>query len=233
MILAVAATEFEMKPLELLLAEDEAIASAPGPGCRCATLISGIGPVETTLRLTRYLERCDPRIDKVLNFGVAGAYLSATPIGLANVSLLDLCLAEQEILGDFGICFSDHIEALDEKLGASTHFPLDQSLLSRAREILEQHQLVCRRGNFVTVSAASATRQRGTMLAARYQGLCENMEGAAVARVCAEFSLPLLEVRSVSNLVEDRDLSRWKLAEACALAARAAALLVREMEGSC
>ena len=225
MILAVAATDLEMQPLEQLLAVD-------GPACSCATLIAGVGPVETTLRLTRYLERRDPLIDMVLNFGVAGAYLPEEPTERGHAGLLDLCLAEQEILGDFGICFADHIEAFDEKLGGSRVFPLDQTLLSRAREILARHQLACRCGNFVTVSAASATRQRGTMLAARYQGLCENMEGAAVARVCAEFSLPLLEVRAVSNLVEDRDLSRWKMAEACALAARAADLLVRTMGAS-
>lgn len=229
MILAVAATEFEMKPLERLLAVDGGIHFEEGLKRPCYTLISGVGPVETTLRLTRFLERRDPRVDKVLNFGVAGAYVADSPLGWGNASLLDLCLAEQESLGDFGICFSDHVDSFAEKLGGSTVFPLDHSLLSQAREILARHQIACRSGNFVTVSAASATRQRGEMLAARYQGMCENMEGAAVARVCAEFSLPLLELRAVSNLVEDRDLSRWKMAEACSKVAEAAALLIREI----
>lgn len=224
MILAVAATEFEMNPFLHLLAED-------GEAPFCFTLIAGVGPVETALRLTRYLERCDSRIDKVLNFGVAGAYLSALLSKGDNAEILDLCLAEQESLGDFGICFADHIEAFDEKLSASTVFPLDQSLLQQAGEILAHHQIVYRCGNFVTVSATSATRQRGAMLAARFQGLCENMEGAAAARVCAEFSLPLLEVRAVSNLVEDRNLTHWKMAEACSTVAGAAALLVREIGG--
>jgi futalosine hydrolase len=231
MILAVAATEFEMNPFLQLLAENGNIAHAEGVEPSCFTLISGVGPVETTLRLTRYLERCDPRIDTVLNFGVAGAYLSALPPGESNVSLLDLCLAELESLGDFGICFADHIEPLCKKLGGSTIFPLDHSLLHQAAQILVHHGQPYRIGNFVTVSAASATRQRGTMLAARFQGICENMEGAAVARVCAEFSLPLLEVRAISNLVEDRDLSCWKMVEACTRAAGAAALLVKEMKG--
>lgn len=187
--------------------------------------------METTLRLTRYLERRERPVDKVLNFGVAGAYIGESS-PWANGALFDLCLAEQENLGDFGICFADHIEALDEKLGGNTVFPLDQPMLRQARKILDRHRMAYRCGNFVTVSAVSATRQRGAMLAARYQGLCENMEGAAVARVCADFSLPLLEVRAVSNLVEDRDLSRWQMAEAGARAAAAAALLVREMEES-
>ncbi|MFH2122939.1 MAG: futalosine hydrolase [Pseudomonadota bacterium] len=222
MILAVAATEFEMHPFLRLLAED-------GEEPCCLSLIAGVGLVETTLRLTRYLQRCDSRIDTVLNFGVAGAYLPASSSKGGNASLLDLCLAEQECLGDFGICYADHLEALDEKFGAGTVFPLDQSLLHRAGEILDGHQISYRCGNFVTVSAVSATRERGTMLAGRFEGLCENMEGAAVARVCADFSLPLLEVRSISNLVEDRDLRHWKMTEACSTAAGAAALLVREI----
>jgi futalosine hydrolase len=68
------------------------------------------------------------------------------------------------------------------------------------------------------------------MLAARFNGLCENMEGAAVARVCAEFSLPVLELRAISNLVQDRDLSRWQMAAACGRAAAAAALIIGELE---
>lgn len=230
MILAVAATEFEMVPFQQLLAKEGASACQEGLDRSCFTLIAGIGPVETTLRLTRYLEKMGTRIERVLNFGVAGGYVSPSPPG-SNVSLLDLCLAEQENLGDSGICFADHIEPLDEALGGRVTFPLDQSLLRQAGEILTRHGQACRRGNFVTVSAVSATKERGMMLAARFQGICENMEGAAVARVCADYSLPLLEVRAVSNLVEDRDLSCWKMAEACARAAGAAALLVREMEG--
>ena len=233
MILAVAATEFEMKPLAQFLAMDKDISLQQGRALPCFTLIAGVGPVETTLRLTRYLERRDPRIDKVLNFGVAGAYASANRQPWGNAALLDLCLAEQESLGDFGVCFADHIEPLDENLGASAIFPLDQPHAAPGRRYPGTATgMACRCGNFVTVSAASATRERGAMLAARFQGMCENMEGAAAARVCAEFSLPLLEVRAVSNLVEDRDLSRWQMAEACSRAAGAAALLVREMGGS-
>lgn len=229
MILAVAATEFEMRPLVRLLAKGGENVPAGDPASPCFTLIAGVGPVETTLRLTRYLERCDSRIDCVLNFGVAGAYVPEVPGSEGKAALLDLCLAEQECLGDLGICFDDRIEALDEQLGGPVVFSMDSFLLSRAGEILTCQGQAYRRGNFVTVSAASATRQRGAMLAARFDGLCENMEGAAVARVCAEFSLPVLELRAISNLVEDRDLSHWQLAAASSRAAEAAALLIREL----
>ena len=49
------------------------------------------------------------------------------------------------------------------------------------------------------------------------------MEGAAAAHVCALHDVPFLEVRGVSNLVEDRNRNEWKIAEAAA-AAQAVAL---------
>jgi futalosine hydrolase len=40
------------------------------------------------------------------------------------------------------------------------------------------------------------------------------MEGAAAAQICALYDVPFLEVRGISNLVEDRDREKWKLGEA-------------------
>ena len=84
-------------------------------------------------------------------------------------------------------------------------------------------------GNFITVNSVSGTRDRGEILQQKYNGLCENMEGAAIAQVCQEFSLPLLEVRCISNYVEDRDPARWRLQEACDKAGEIAAAVVEEL----
>jgi futalosine hydrolase len=37
------------------------------------------------------------------------------------------------------------------------------------------------------------------------------MEGAAVALTCEQLSVPLLELRGISNIVEDRDMRKWDL----------------------
>jgi futalosine hydrolase len=37
------------------------------------------------------------------------------------------------------------------------------------------------------------------------------MEGAAAAQVCAEFSLPLLELRGISNPTGSRDPQLWDI----------------------
>ena len=220
MILVVAATEFELAAFrQARVAGDQ----------DCLTLVAGVGPVETALHLTRFLVQNRSEIDWVLNIGVAGAYVSFSALDGQRAGLLDLCLAETEVLGDSGLCYETRIEPLAAPVAPRTGFVLDPVLRGRAREVFQAHQLGCLSGPFVTVNCASATLKRGTMLARQYHGLCENMEGAAVARVCEEFELPLLELRCISNLVEDRDLESWRLTEACALCGQGATLLCREL----
>jgi futalosine hydrolase len=131
-------------------------------------------------------------------------------------------------LGDFGICDETAIVSLrSDTLEILDTFALNGPLLSEAASVLAGGGMACRRGTFVTVSCVSGTSRRGDLLARQHQGLCENMEGAAAARVCREFGLPLLEMRCVSNLVEERDLRKWRLREACDRCGEAAALLLQ------
>jgi len=67
-------------------------------------------------------------------------------------------------------------------------------------------------GRFVTVSTVSGTMAQGIALSSRFGGICENMEGGAAAQVALLYGVDCLEIRGVSNLVEDRDLSRWDMA---------------------
>ncbi len=216
--LVTAATPFEMEAYGQYAGEDGSM-----------RLVTGVGPVECCVRLTRSLMTSTGGIRGVVNFGVAGAYFQ--PRGESSPSLLDICLARQEVFGDFGICMERHVEDLaGNHLGATKTFVLDTELRRQAAAVLRRHGIVTRSGTFVTVCCASGTLRRGAMLADRYQALCENMEGAAVARVCAEFGLPCLEIRSVSNMVEDRDIGKWKLDQACEAAGRATALVVAALE---
>ncbi len=204
MYLVTSATDFEMRPF----------AKACHSADRVQQLITGIGPVETAVRLYARLQGKAEGIRGVINFGVAGAYVH--PDRENGPQILDICLAEKEVLGDFGVCLGSHVERFTGKeLRVPDSFILDRDLRLQAGAVLDALGIPYFSGNFVTVNCGSATAARGTMLAVQYNGLCENMEGAAVARVCEEFSLPCLEIRCISNLVEDRDTSRWKLQKAC------------------
>lgn len=218
MFLAVAATEIEMSPLQRQLQED----SIP-----CLTLVTGVGPIETAVRLTRFLAERPGAIKAVVNLGVAGGYISVDESD--ETALLDLFVAETEVFGDLGISYSDRVVALPEELTGKIAFLMNLDLLTKACRICFEHGMLLKTGNFVTVAGVSATRARGEMLRNRYQAHCENMEGAAVARVSAEYALPVLEVRCISNLVEDRDLSSWRLEEACIKSAQMAAIIIKSL----
>lgn len=209
MILLVVATELEALPL-----------AGKTTGNPHALFVAGVGPLETAVRLTRRLGEAKEDVSLVLNFGVAGAYLGS------GAGMLDICLAESEVMGDFGICYEASIAAFDGQLAPRTVFPLAPEYLAQAGEILGKNNYGCKKGPFVTVNGATATLKRGAMLHAAHHGLCENMEGGAVARVCAEFAVPCLEVRCISNMVEDRNPANWQLAKAVQKCGQAVSLLV-------
>jgi futalosine hydrolase len=217
MYLIAAATEYEMKPF---LAE-----CRPGG---FSHLLTGIGPVETAVRLSSRLHTDGEKVAGVINFGVAGAYIHSDH--RKGPGLLDICVADREVLGDLGVCLQDRIEPFTGKnLRVPDSFVVDSLLLAEARNIFQTEHIPYFCGTFVTVVCASGTAKRGSMLAKQHGGLCENMEGAAVARVCDAFNLPFLEIRCISNMVEDRDTSRWQLQKACRRAAEVTSAVVRHL----
>lgn len=209
MFLVVTATPQEMAPIARRLA------AFPG----WLPLVTGVGCLETAIGLTRFLSQEQRPITAIINCGVAGAFVGAGP------GLLDLCLADHESLADAGIATADGIVEFDT-ITLPSRFPLHGPLLDQARTILTKQGLSFWVGPMVSVLAVSGTQARGEGLRARFSALCENMEGAAVARVAAEFHLPCLELRTISNMVEERDLTRWQLAQAIARLAEAMALLL-------
>ena len=193
----------------------------------CEEFISGIGPMETAFSLTSRLSRGTSDLRAVLHFGIAGAYHRPHAAG---AGILDICLATEEIFADMGICHGDGIEHFAaSELGARNCFSLNRGLLQEAAGLLAAENITARQGRFLTVSCVSGTRKRGDMLAEMFDGLCENMEGAAVARVCEAFALPCLELRCISNFVEDRNSDNWRLKEACRRAGATAALLAQTL----
>lgn len=219
MILTLAATEIEMAPF---IAQSTELAEL---AIDYQTLVTGVGPMETALRLTRFLCESDDHFDGVLLFGVGGAYI--LPDKAQQPEILDICLAEQEVAGDFGICLGESMDYLDSSLTGKIVYNMDASLLARCQAFFDRLGTRHHLGTFVTVNGITATGKRGEMLQSRWNGICENMEGAAVARVCQEFNLPCAELRCISNYVEDRDQSTWRLQEACLKAARTAIQLVK------
>ena len=199
---------------------------------------AGMGAVNTAHTLTRALQVARPSF--VLQVGVGGAYANA------GLDVGDLAVADEECYGDVGVRTQNGWQGA-EFIGIPivqkaenayyNRFPVDVELARRARELLTAASWKTVRapfvksGPFVTVQECSGT----TVLAAERSGLfgaavCENMEGAAAAHICLLYDVPFVEVRGISNLVEDRQRESWDLQGAAEVAQEAALHLIEGLE---
>lgn len=194
-------------------------------GLTIELLHSGVGKANAAAAAT-ILALHHPQV--LLMLGCGGA-LPGSPLQVG-----DLALASSEIFGDEGVLtpqgFLD-LEAMRLPLLSSGARPLyntcpvDPDWQERAAEQLAPFAaaagITLATGPFVTVSTCTGTSAGGEILARRSGGICENMEGAAAALVCARHKIPFCEIRGISNLVEDRDLARWDLRSAAQVAQEA------------
>lgn len=193
---------------------------------KVALLHSGIGKINAASAVTALLETIEP--DVVIAIGCGGAYPDS---GLVAG---DLALATEEILADEGVVtaqgFVDFATLgfpLLEHGGPvmEQRFPADPQLLAAAQPLLAAAASAAgaklAAGPLVTVSTCSGTDQAAQAMARRSGGICENMEGAAVAQICRLYEVPFLELRGISNRVENRNLDCWDLPAAARIAQRA------------
>ncbi len=168
----------------------------------------GVGKVNAAHSATLILENYN--IDLMILFGIAGAY---------SGSIGDVAVAESESYGEEGVLTKEGWKPMDftgfpllkkEKEYYNT-FPLDADLVRFTLSVSKDMGFNVYSGNFVTVSRCSGTRESGEMLRKRFNGICENMEGAAVTHICVLYGIPMLEIRGISNMVEDRDMEKWNI----------------------
>jgi futalosine hydrolase len=108
-------------------------------------------------------------------------------------------------------------------------FVMDRKLSQLAIDVSKDIGLKVHSGNFITVSQCSGTRKTGEEMRERFNGICENMEGAAVAHICAKYKVPMIEIRGISNIIEDRDLKKWNIPLAVSNCSKAVNEVVRRL----
>jgi futalosine hydrolase len=194
-------------------------------------VVGGLGAVNTAHALTCVLQARGPAL--VLQVGVGGAYPGGLAIG-------DLALAASEHYGDLGVRTAEGWQPAD-KIGIPVleldgdryynDFPLDAELAARAAAILRHSAELGSGigiGPFLTVQECTGLTSLAEERAARQGAICENMEGAAAAHLCRLYGVSFLEVRGISNLVEDRRREAWDLAGAARRAQQAVLALLQD-----
>jgi futalosine hydrolase len=166
--------------------------------------VIGFGPVEAALGAARVLSGVEGAVFLV---GIGGAYPET---GLRPGQL---ALATMEFFGDLAACYADLEGPLHLHLPVNRCCDLRDPLLEKVFVLLKERGFQVEAGPFVTVCCVSRDPERGRRLALRHSAILENMEGFAVALAAKERGIPLIELRAVSNLIEDLE-SPWEIEKA-------------------
>ena len=207
-VIFISPTELELKPLYNTLKK-----------FHIPHYVCGIGLVSSAFFLTRLLASTNYRL--VILAGIGGIYKKF------ESDFDKLFLAQSEILADFARCSEDEIESIKiPDLEIEQYFSLKHHLTKYLSRLSDDFMPV----DMATVSCASASFKRASIVQKRYDVVIENMEGASVAYVCKKFQVGLIELRSVSNIAGERNKALWQIDNALKRLTKGVELLLTSLE---
>ncbi len=160
----------------------------------------GYGPPQAAFSTCKILCRYD--FDLVLLCGIAGIYKD-----FDNYKK-EIFIASEEIFGDLGRCDDNLIEPIEIKgMSQKRKFYLDKNIKNFLGSSLKEFFIT----PMVTVSCSSGDYLRSQMIFETTKAPIENMEGASCALVCEHFKVPLIEMRTASNISGVKDKSQWDI----------------------
>ncbi|HYH04467.1 MAG TPA: 5'-methylthioadenosine/adenosylhomocysteine nucleosidase [Bacillota bacterium] len=158
---------------------------------RCITAMSGIGKVNAARCTQLMIDRFNP--DRIVNIGSAGALYPDLQIG--DVIISTSCIQHDVDLTPFGLRKGFFSET-DGFVAA------DAGLVSLCQQAME-HSIDDRfhvyTGPIATGDQFNDSAQTKERLFEEFGAYCIEMEGAAVAQVCAMCEIPFVVIRSVSD----------------------------------
>jgi len=186
-ILVIAATSFELQPfLEVASTYD-----------RCDTLITGVGMVATAFALGRALH--EKKYDLLINIGIGG------------------CLDRHVEIGSVIQVVSESFVELGAEDG-NNFIPIDQLGYGKSKFsscLLADKELrlpFLKQGEGITVNKVHGhTESIEKIQKLHPNSLVESMEGAAVFYAADKMTVPVIEIRGISNYVEKRNRATWNI----------------------
>ncbi|MFH8614801.1 futalosine hydrolase [Streptomyces sp. NPDC017979] len=171
---------------------------------RIDVIVGGVGPASAAARAAIALSRAPAPYDLVVSAGIGGGFASHAPVG-------SLVVADAIVAADLGAQTPDGgwLDVGELGFGRAVHLP-PAGLARRAAQATG-----ARCAPVLTVSTVTGTAARAAELSARHpRAAAEAMEGFGVAEAAAAHSVPVLEVRAISNAVGPRDRSAWRIKDA-------------------
>ena len=181
-------------------------------------LAAGVGPVASAVQTAKVLAATEYGL--VISAGIGGGFPGKAELG-------SLVVASEIIAADLGVETPEGFSSMDELGFGPTRIKADASLLDVVTEALLAARLPVKTGPVLTVSTVTGTAESAAKLAARVPGAAaEAMEGYGVALAAHDCGLPVLELRTISNLVGPRDRAAWRVEEALDVLAAASSVLL-------
>ncbi|MFT5198695.1 MAG: futalosine hydrolase [Planctomycetota bacterium] len=169
-------------------------------GCDWPIELCGFGVIAAAARAGGLLQAQRP--SRVLLLGIAGTYdAQALPVAsarrFASLGLWGLGAGS----GEQHLGPADMLPQWTLEQEGQPDQPIEQDLTTHSGS-----------GRLITVCAASASPAEADPIRARYpDALAEDMEAFAVALACRLHAVPFDCIRGISNVVGERDKSRWVL----------------------
>ncbi len=190
-LLVVAATNFEITPF---LATNT----------NADILITGVGIPATIFTLQNKLLR--KKYDLVIQAGIAGTFND-------GFEKSDIFFVEEDTFADIGVEKNGKFQTLFEMGFANENeFPFTRGWLKNDHPFIIQSYLATVKS--ITINKITGDKNEVEKLREKFGAGLESMEGAAFHYVCLLQKVNFLQLRSISNMVGERDKSKWKMTEA-------------------
>jgi len=184
-------------------------------GVRGVAICSGMGMVNAAAATEHLIERHRPAA--VLNFGCSGAHHRDILPGDVVIGEATVHHGAVHILAGGEEHFVGAATEVGGELFPAREWPADPTLLRLAREAaagwtpepwprelswpaaVPYREPVIHAGVVASADIWTQSHARLEVLHERHRSLCEDMEAAAIAQVCARHGLPFLTIKDVSN----------------------------------
>ena len=187
-------------------AERDAVLRGLNGDSRFDVLAAGVGSVVAAVKTARALATTEYSL--VISAGIGGGFPGKAEVG-------SLVVANEIVVADLGAETMEGFRSVDELGFGFTQIQIEASLVDRVTKALQVAKLSVNTGPVLTVSTVTGTAGRGEELAARIPGAtAEAMEGYGVGCAALDYGVPVLEIRTISNLVGPRERSTWRIKEA-------------------
>ncbi len=164
-------------------------------------LITGIGSIFTTYFLTKILTK--KKYDIIINVGIAGSFDENLKIG-------DVVEVIEDEFADLGIENKEKFFTLfDMKFIDKNSFSFKNGKIINENNFFKNLNL--KKVKAITVNKASGNLKNIKKIKKKFSPQIETMEGAFFFFVCKMENQKCLQLRSISNFVEERNKKNWNI----------------------